>query len=211
LAAHSLSPQAITRATLAIIDSDGVDGLSMRRLGKYLGVDPKAVYYYVANKAALFDLVIDALYDEMAWDQLEFTGSWRADLAAFATRLREVLRRHPRALMVFATRPGTVTAYAGAAENALKRLHDSGFTPRQALTMISCVRSLTVGLLIIELVEPVGAGSDSTIEPTTNYPVLTSAISAGFDADEQFQVGLSALLDGFPAPESKIRSPRTHR
>ncbi|MEU4243363.1 TetR/AcrR family transcriptional regulator C-terminal domain-containing protein [Actinoplanes sp. NPDC026619] len=202
----SLSRQTIIVAALAIIDSDGVDGLSMRRLGKHLGVDPKAVYYYIPNKAALFDLVIEALYDEMALDQFEFTGSWRADLAAFATRLRDVLRRHPRTLLVFATRPGAATAYAAGAEEALKQLREAGFTPRQALTMISCVRSLTVGLLIAELVEPVGATSDGTIDLRTDYPELTSAISGGFDADEQFRVGLSALLDGFAAPDrSAIR------
>jgi TetR/AcrR family tetracycline transcriptional repressor len=204
----NLSRQAIIDAALALIDTDGVDGLSMRRLGKHLGVDPKAIYYYVPNKAALFDRVIDALYDEMALDQLDVTGSWRADLAAFATRLRDVLRRHPRTLMVFATRPGAVIAYASGAENALVRLQDAGFTPRQGLTMISCVRSLTVGLLIAELVEPVGATSDSTVEPMGDYPVLTSAISGGFDADEQFRLGLSALLDGFAAAKPKGRSPR---
>jgi len=56
----SLSRRAIVGTALAIIDRDGADGLSMRRLGRELGADPKAVCYYVPNKAALFDRVIDA-------------------------------------------------------------------------------------------------------------------------------------------------------
>jgi TetR/AcrR family tetracycline transcriptional repressor len=199
----SLSRRAIVDAALAIIDRDGVDGLSMRRLGKELGVDPKAVYYYVPNKTALFDRVIDALYAEMALEQLEVTGSWRGDLAAFATRLRDVLRRHPRAVMVFATRPGPATAYASGANGALARLQQAGFAPRLGLTMISCVRGLTVGLVIAEVADPVGAAADTTPEPMTDYPVLASAIAGGFDADEQFRLGLAALLDGFAAvPQS---------
>ena len=87
-----------------------------------------------------------------------------------------------------------------------------GFAPRHGLTMISCVRSLTVGLLIAELVEPVGASSESTIGPMADYPVLTAAISGGFDADEQFRVGLSALLDGFAVqPRSGIRDEGAER
>jgi TetR/AcrR family transcriptional regulator, tetracycline repressor protein len=201
----SLSRRAIIDTALAIIDRDGVDGLSMRRLGNELGVDAKAVYYYVPDKAALFDRVIDALYDEMALERLEVTGSWRGDLEAFATRLRDVLRRHPRAVIVFATRPGTAAAYASGADSALARLQKAGFTPRLGLTMISCVRSFTVGLVIAEVTEPVGAGVDNTLEPMTGYPVLASAIAGGFDADEQFRLGLAALLDGFAAGSAGTR------
>jgi hypothetical protein len=65
--------------------------------------------------------------------------------------------------------------------------------------MISCVRSFTVGLVIAEVTEPVGAGADNALEPMTGYPVLASAIAWGFDADEQFRLGLATLLDGFAA------------
>ena len=193
-----LSRRVIVEAALAIIDRDGAEGLSMRRLGAELGVDPKAVYYYVPNKAALFDAVVEALYAQMALERMEATGSWRSDLAAFATRLRDVLRRHPRAVMVFATRPGPAEVYTSGAEEALARLHEAGgFSPRTALTMISCVRSLTVGLVIAEVVEPVGADTDSTAAQAADFPTLASAVAGGLDPDEQFRLGLRALLDGF--------------
>jgi TetR/AcrR family transcriptional regulator, tetracycline repressor protein len=193
-----LSRRVIVEAALAIIDRDGTGELSMRRLGAELGVDPKAVYYYLPNKAALFDAVVEALYAQMALEDMEATGSWRSDLAVFATRLRDVLRRHPRAVMIFATRPGPVEVYASGADKALTRLHKAaGFSPRAGLTMISCVRSLTVGLVIAEMVEPVGADADSAVLQVADFPALASAVAGGLDPDEQFRLGLSALLDGF--------------
>ncbi|GAA4606289.1 AcrR family transcriptional regulator [Actinoplanes octamycinicus] len=200
MSATGLSRPRIVRAALDLIDRDGIDGLSMRRLGAELGVDPKAVYYYLPNKAALFDGVVEALYAEMRLDEIGAAG-WRAELTEFATRLRDVLRRHPRAVLVFATRPGPVSAYAAGADRALARLREAGFAPRAALTMISCVRGLTVGLTIAEVVEPAGAGDTPVPQSLAAFPALAAAVAGGYDADEQFQAGLAAVLDGF-APGS---------
>jgi hypothetical protein len=57
--------------------------------------------------------------------------------------------------------------------------YKGGFPPRLGLTMISCVRSFTVGLVIAEVTEPVGSDADNTLEPMTGYPVLASAIAGG--------------------------------
>src|SRR5512146_2732193 len=59
--AEQLTRERITEAAMRIIDEDGVDALSMRRLGSELGVNPMAAYHYVPNKAALYDLVLDAV------------------------------------------------------------------------------------------------------------------------------------------------------
>jgi hypothetical protein len=66
--------------------------------------------------------------------------------------------------------------------------------------MISCLRAFTVGHLLAELGEPVG-GPATSIEDATAamaaYPYLAAAVAAGYRADEQYEYGLQALLDGF--------------
>ena len=57
----SIDPDDIIKGAFELAEEVSVDNLSMPLLGKHLGVDPKAVYYYVPNKAALFDRVIDPL------------------------------------------------------------------------------------------------------------------------------------------------------
>jgi len=56
-----LDRERIVEAAMTIIDQDGLDALSMRRLGAALGVNPMAAYYHVPNKAALYDLVVEAI------------------------------------------------------------------------------------------------------------------------------------------------------
>jgi AcrR family transcriptional regulator len=56
-----LARESIVVAAMKIIDTEGLDALSMRRLGAELGVNPMAAYYHVPNKAALYDLVLDAV------------------------------------------------------------------------------------------------------------------------------------------------------
>ena len=56
-----LDRERILAAAMRIIDAEGLDALSMRRLGTELGVNPMAAYYHVPNKAALYDLVLEAV------------------------------------------------------------------------------------------------------------------------------------------------------
>ena len=59
--AEPLARERIVEAAMKIIDAEGLDALSMRRLGAELGVNPMAAYHYVPNKAALYDLVLEAV------------------------------------------------------------------------------------------------------------------------------------------------------
>lgn len=56
-----LSRERIIDTALALVDANGLEALSMRRLGAELGMDPMAAYYYVPSKAALLDAVVEAV------------------------------------------------------------------------------------------------------------------------------------------------------
>ena len=60
-----LSRERIVNTAIALVDAEGLDALTMRRLGAKLGMDPMAVYYYVPNKAALLDAVVEAVMAEI--------------------------------------------------------------------------------------------------------------------------------------------------
>ena len=57
-----LSVPRIVNQAIGLLDREGVERFSMRRLGHELGVDPMAIYHHLPNKAALFDAVVDALW-----------------------------------------------------------------------------------------------------------------------------------------------------
>ncbi len=108
-ARRRLSRERVVAAALRIVDRDGLEGLTMRALGRELGVDPMAVYHWVANKDELLGLIVEAVYAEIPLDPALLPGGdWRERFAyaagVFARRASEQGGRVPR--MGRAGRPG---------------------------------------------------------------------------------------------------------
>lgn len=83
----------ILDAALAIVDTDGVEGFTVRNLAKALGVYPTAIYWYVPSRNALVAAVVDhALHDVLPAAP---TGDWRGWLRQLFHRYRDAARRHP--------------------------------------------------------------------------------------------------------------------
>jgi TetR/AcrR family tetracycline transcriptional repressor len=201
-----LSREQIIRAALGIIDRDGVAGLSMRKLGARLGVDPMAVYYHLPNKSALFDGVVEAVYLEADFDELPDRGDWRAQSTVFLHRLRETLLRHPNALPIISTRPAYVAPMMRFAERILTVFDAAGFTGAEAIDMVNCLATFTIGHALAQVGEPVGGDTADAEEVVAmiaggEYPHLRKVFEDGYAyrLDAQYELGLRAMLDGFEA------------
>jgi AcrR family transcriptional regulator len=88
-----LDQERIAAAALAVVDERGARGFTMRAVADTLGVTPMALYYHVADKAALIALVLDAAISERALPHP--TGDWRDDLWELSRWVRESARMHP--------------------------------------------------------------------------------------------------------------------
>src|ERR1700737_3237780 len=84
---------AVLGSALAIIDRDGVDGLSMRRLGEAVRRDPMVLYRHVPNKAAVLDGVVETVFGQLSVDATN--PDWAAALGALAPDFRDLARTHP--------------------------------------------------------------------------------------------------------------------
>lgn len=192
----------IVRAALAIIDRDGIPGLSMRKLGAELGVDPMAVYYYLPNKSALFDGVIEAVYLEADFDSLPGEGDWRELSRVFLHRLRDTILRHPHALPILSTRPAYVEPMLRFSDRLLGIFDVAGFTAAQAIDLANCLATFTIGHALAQVGEPVGGATAAPEEleaMISGYPRLHKAFVDGYEynPDPQYELGLTAMLDGF--------------
>jgi len=199
-----LTRERIVAAALALIDRHGVSGLSMRKLGAELAVDPMAIYYYLPNKSALFDAVVEAIYAELDVASIPRAGDWREQLAAVMHRFRDTLRRHPRALPIVATRPATMPVLVEIVERALELMEDAGFSAQETVDIINCLGTFTIGHALAEVGEPVGGETPNaglSLDPTLvdQYPRLARALAAGIEyrPDETYALGLSAMLNAF--------------
>src|SRR5258706_5684902 len=105
----ALSRERVLEAALQIVDREGLEAISMRRLGDALGVEAMSLYNHVPNKAAVLDGVFERVLAELPVLK-PGRKSWRAVLKAQALALRDVLAAHPNALPLFATRPAVTEA-----------------------------------------------------------------------------------------------------
>ena len=93
----------ILAAALAIIDADGADGLSMRRLARALGRDPMILYRHTPSKAALLDGVAEIVLAQLRVDSAD--PDWAAQLRTVARDYRALALAHPRVVPMLVTRP----------------------------------------------------------------------------------------------------------
>ena len=194
----SLDREYLARAALAVIDSDGLDRFSMRRLGAAIGVDPMAAYRHFEDREALFDGVAEAIFAETDTASLPWESPW-ADLAEeYCNRLREALLRHPHAVAIFATRPLRSPESLQVGVRMLAKIEDAGVTSPDALRILRCLREYTVGHSLSVSTLQLG-GQRRSRKPTVSdfeYNTLAKA-SDQTTPDDHFNIGLQSMLRGF--------------
>src|SRR5262245_26931762 len=200
----ALSRDRVVDVALAIVDGDGLDGLTMRRLAGELGVEAMSLYHWFPNKAAILDALVEAVLRETAArvDLAPETG-WRANLRALALAYRQVLLAHPNTVACMGGRPGKSVETMRFIERMLDVMRVDGFTPVGAVRAMQSVLSYISGAVQAEIgrATPHGRPEDFLQRfPPAEFPRVHE-LAAVFDgpppaSDELFTFGLDALLDG---------------
>ena len=86
-----LTRAGIVAAAVGVADAEGVAALSMRSVGKRLGVEAMSLYHHVANKEDLLDGMVDAVFAE--FHAPEVGGAWREEMRARHHSARARTRR----------------------------------------------------------------------------------------------------------------------
>lgn len=94
-----LSREIVLSAALALVDAEGLDALTMRRLGQERGRDPMGLYLYAANRAALLDCVAELVLNKMPITPED--PDWQAYLRRIDHDLRFLALRHPNVVSPF--------------------------------------------------------------------------------------------------------------
>lgn len=186
----------VVTGALALLDADGLEGLTMRKLGARLGVQAGAIYWHFKDKEALLDAMADRIVGRIIETPLT-SGPWDAQLADLAHRLRRALLAHRDGARVVAgtyvAEPNTVRS----GEQAMRILTDAGFPPDRAGWVIFTVLYYVLGHTIEEQAqlatgdwEQRGTG---LVDPEL-HRAMTGVITA--DPEERFAYGLELFLDG---------------
>jgi len=172
----------ILSAALRILDEEGADALSMRRLARDLGIEAMSLYHHFPNKDAILAGVIDlALEGEAPTGPLP--DRWQDVVAAAVLGFRRVLVRHPNALPIMAahppTAPGSSAMYI---KGPLRFLMARGFSDEDATDLFQAVFAMSFGHAML-------ATSYGTLE-------LEDTPSLAFTEDA-FTRTLGVLLDSY--------------
>jgi AcrR family transcriptional regulator len=186
-----LSRDAILDAAIALLDRDGMDALSMRKLGAALGVEAMSLYNHIPSKAALLDGIHERIL--LSLDPPTHGRTWQSYVRHQALALHRALLAHPHAIPLFATRPASTPAAIERLDRYLEVLRRAGFNALQALSIVQLVAKLVVGHAMWSTAAEVFVSYEST---PPNVQRAERALEHG-SPDRELELGIDAMLHGF--------------
>ena len=192
-----LSAERIVETAIELIDREGLEALSMRRLGSALGVEAMSLYRHFPSKAVLLEAVVGRLLAELI---LPVPGSapWQDAFRALARDYRQLLLRHPNAIPLLATLQLSNPGALGAAGAVMALLRNAGFDARTAFHVLATAESYVIGFAYWEagtagirgsVPPPLPAGADPYI--LENWDEISGA-----DCAAAFEFGLDTFVAG---------------
>jgi AcrR family transcriptional regulator len=190
----------VVRAALELIDRDGLDALSMRRVARELGVEAMSLYHHVRSKDDLLDGCIEEVAASLDLGGMLAPGPWRERLKAGFTAYRALAHLHPHLFALVGRRPVRSLEVLRPVDVALGVFADAGFTPAQSMRAFRVVNSYVYGFALSELtgLAVQAASSGSPAGDPADFPNLVRALPHAGDiaADDEFERGLDTVLDG---------------
>ncbi|NUS34903.1 MAG: TetR family transcriptional regulator [Pseudarthrobacter sp.] len=221
-ARRPLSRGIVLAKALELVDAEGLEALTMRRLGQELGRDPMSLYRYAENRAALLDGVAELVLGQLSISRVG-DPDWKARLRGLAHDLRRLALKHPNVVPLLVTRPlstplglrplGTLRPL----EQILALLAAAGFGAADALHVYRAFYGFLYGHILNELQEFVVDPEENEVLlrmglqrlPAKEFPRLRALAPAlaEYDGEAELEQGLDILLSGLEAQLTRQSPP----
>ncbi|MEU9939352.1 TetR/AcrR family transcriptional regulator [Streptomyces lavendulae] len=231
-----LSRDRIVEAAGALVDAEGLEAVSTRRLAAALGVSGPSLYNHFRTKDAILEAVADAVSARVDLSMFDAVGGadgdgdgdgdgdearrgdrgggarrdWREALHAWAHSYRDALADHPNIVPVLARGPGRRPAGLRLADAVFGAMTEAGWPPAHATRIGALMRYFILGSAVASFAR--GFVDDEAAYDPVDYPHLGQAhllAERRREVDEgAFETGLTALLDGLSLQYEALREPR---
>jgi AcrR family transcriptional regulator len=202
-----LSREIVLSAALRLIDAQGLEALSMRRLGKDLGVEAMSLYNHVPSKAALLDGLIEHVIAEV--EPTDPHKHWTDQVRDMAHSYRALANAHPHIVPLIATRPFNTPTALDPLERALGVFRSAGFEEGASIHAFRTVASFATGYTLAETEGFFGEHVPSDTKDVLHasdldagrFPTLIELLPtiAACDHDEEFEFALDVIIEGLKA------------
>lgn len=200
-----LSKRRVAVEAVRLADSEGVDGLSMRRLAGVFGAGTMSLYHYVASKDELLDAMIDIVFEEIELPPTD--ADWQQAMRRHAESAREALTRHAWAITLIESRTSPGPANLRHREAVIACLRRAGFSVVMAAHANWLLDSYVYGHAIqasslpFDSAEELADMADDVYLPQLppdQFPFLhesaTALFASGYDPTAEFSFGLDLVL-----------------
>jgi AcrR family transcriptional regulator len=215
---EKLTRDRIVEAALGVMDREGLEAVSMRRVAREVGVEAMSLYHHVTDKDDLLDGVCARIMTDFRIPE-DDDRPWTERARHGAREWRRVLKSHPNVVALFAERSKPMTEVSALLpmEYALSLIMESGADEREAVQVFNVMGGYIMGFVMMETGQMFTAGAldaqhpdpvaVATTFPTAQLPCIAAALPhlATCDPDEQFEFGLDLLLGGLQARFSGAR------
>lgn len=198
-----LNRDRILAAAVDFVDREGLESLSMRKLGAELGVEAMSLYNHVPSKDALLDGMVEVLLRglEVPAENID----WETRVRESYRRFRSLAHSHPNVFPLLIVRPPDTMDGAWLVETFLETLHAAGFDTKTALQAYRTITSFAVGYVMSEIrgfaMEPGDGRTGARGLQKEDFPRLAELASSlgEIDRDAEFEGGLDLILSSLQA------------
>ena len=203
----ALDKRQIVTEAVALLDANGLDGVTLRKLAARLGVQQPTLYWYLPNKATLITAIADAILDQQFPEMVPPRPEehWRDWLIDLAERLRRALLAHPDGARLISTSQLSLRM-AAISELAISTLVARDVALRQARLIVMTVEHFTVGHVLEEQTGRPAAESEQDFDMAAfakAYPTVVAGITEYFQndrtPDDLFRDCLDVIIKGAAA------------
>lgn len=203
-----LTRERIVRAALRLMDEEGLEAVSMRRVGRELGVEAMSLYNHVTDKEDILAGVIEAVMGEFEFP--EESDDWKESARRAARAWRDLLKTHPNVMTLMSEqrKPMTSVEALRPMEHALYTLSAAGLSEEETVRAFRAFGGYIQGYVLAEVANMFGGGEvDVRTEDVARLLPLDQLphIAANFphlfhcDFDEEFEYGLDLMIRGLEA------------
>jgi TetR/AcrR family transcriptional regulator, tetracycline repressor protein len=200
----ALDRQRIVAEAVALLDAEGLEGVTTRKLAARLGVQSPTLYWHLPNKAALVTALADAILDQQFGDMSPPPPDqhWQDWLSGLAERLRRALLAHPDGARVVSVSQLSRTM-AAISELAMSTLVARGVPLRQARVIVLTVERFTVGHVLEEQAPRPEGDALKNFDMASfaeQHPTVVAAVAEYFrpgrTVDDLFRDCLEVVIEG---------------
>jgi AcrR family transcriptional regulator len=210
----------VVEAALHLMDTEGLEAVSMRRVGRELGVEAMSLYNHVRDKEDLLEGIREHVLSEFLDPGTE--GPWEERARQAARSWRHIMRAHPNMLTLIseAKRFSMTPRSMQPTETALRLLREVGLSEEDAVKAFCALGGFIVGFVMFEI------GVERSTDPGTDLPSAERVAAAlgpeefpcflsslpylmHGDIDHRFEYGLDLLIAGIRSKTNVEAGART--